>query len=84
MSILEGFIQTAPDSSGKKVRNVQLTVLQADGTLATVYMQVVAIVDDKGNIIDRFADEEFQSRVIELLTQIRDGLALMINQPLGS
>jgi hypothetical protein len=47
----EGYVQVAADGSGKKVRNLQLDVLQSDGSTATVYMQVIAIADREGNPI---------------------------------
>lgn len=44
----EAYVQVLPDSSGKRVRNLALEVLQADGTTAIVHMQVVSIVDQDG------------------------------------
>ena len=47
----EAFVQVAPDSTGKKVRNLQLDVPQADGSIVTVQMQVVNIRDENGQPI---------------------------------
>jgi len=47
----EAFVQVAPDSTGKKVRNIQLDLPQADGSITTVQMQVVSIRDENGTPI---------------------------------
>lgn len=74
----EAFVQITPDSSGKKVRNLQLDVLQPDGTTATVFMQVLSIVDESGKpftdgnefpTTDR-TNHELLTRAVELLEQI--------------
>jgi len=44
----ESFAQIAPDSTGKKIRNLAIDVVQPDGTASTVYMQVVSIADENG------------------------------------
>lgn len=71
-----GFVQVALDGPGKKIRNLKLDVLQDDGTIATVYQQVVSIVDEDGQLVD-FADAEFkakhlynQERIIALLQEM--------------
>jgi hypothetical protein len=68
------------DGSGqKKVRNLQLEVLQPDGTFATVQMQVVAIVDENGmpyTISNPAASEDDTTH--GLLTEIRDLLREML------
>lgn len=49
----ESLIQVATDGSGKKVRNLSVAQLQSDGTVATVYMQVVQIADrETGKVLD--------------------------------
>lgn len=52
----EAYVQVATDGSGKKIRNVQLDVVQADGTVATVQMQVVVPVDKDGQLIDHASE----------------------------
>ena len=39
----EGYVQTEINRTGPKIRNITASVLQPDGTTATVYMQVVAL-----------------------------------------
>lgn len=48
----EAFVQVPLDGAGKKIRNLQMQVVQSDGTIATVLMQVVTIVDENGFPID--------------------------------
>jgi len=48
----EAYVQVAPDSSGKKVRNLQVTTVDSTGTQNTVEMQVVAIADPNGQPLD--------------------------------
>mgnify|MGYP001301383429 CR=1 FL=1 len=69
----EGVVQVAPDATGKRIRNLSLQILQPDGTLQTVYMQVVSIVDDRGFPID-FIDQVWQSEVLAELSAIRIGI----------
>jgi hypothetical protein len=54
---VESFVQVLPDSTGKKVRNLQLDVLQPDGTVSTVMMQVVSIVDNEGRVVNPARDD---------------------------
>ena len=44
----EAYLQVLPDSTGKKIRNLSMQVLQPDGTTSTVYMQVISITDERG------------------------------------
>jgi len=44
----ESFVAVAPDSTGKKIRNLAIDVLQPDGTTTTVQMQVTNICDENG------------------------------------
>lgn len=46
------YVQVSPDSTGKKIRNLEVTTLQGDGSLATVEMQVVSITDKQGVPVD--------------------------------
>ena len=48
----ESFVQVAPDSTGKRIRNISLMVPQPDGTPVLTQMQVVSMVDRSGNLID--------------------------------
>jgi hypothetical protein len=44
----ETYVQVAADGSGKKIRNVGVEVLLADGSTETRYMQVVSVADADG------------------------------------
>jgi hypothetical protein len=67
------YVQVAPDSSGKKIRNLSMQVLQSDGTVATVYMQVVSIVDELGNPVSLDNTEVLTGILVEL-KRIRLGM----------
>ena len=73
MATSEGFVEVAPDSTGKQIRNLTATVVQPDGTYATVYMQVVSIVDANGQAID-WVDVDFKRRMLAELRAIRRGI----------
>jgi hypothetical protein len=84
MAADESYIQVAPDGSGKKVRNLQLDVLQPDGTMATVQMQVVSIVDEHGQLFavsNSFPVEDNEIR--EALAHIEDVLEQILFHIVG-
>ena len=60
----DAYVQIAPDSTGKRVRTVELALLQADGSTVTVEVQAVAITDDAGNLLDSSAWQ--QEALVEL------------------
>ena len=76
----EAFVQLAADGAGKRVRNVTAEVLQPDGTVATVYMQVLTLADAEGKILDleaaawRSAMLEAALKTNELLERIMETL----------
>jgi hypothetical protein len=82
----ESFVQVAPDSTGKKIRNLQVSLLQADGSVATVQMQVIAIADEDGNPIAFKRDLEVQQQHLDELRAIRIGMQLLVDwlNPLAS
>ena len=51
-SASQGYVQIATDGTGKKVLNLVQEVTLDDGTVDTVYTQVVALVDDEGEPVD--------------------------------
>jgi hypothetical protein len=73
----ESYVGVAPDSTGKKVRNLQLTLLEADGTIATVQMQVVALADVEGNPISLQTDRELL-RALHLESRLQTDILLRI------
>lgn len=60
----------AADGPGKKIRNLQVTLIQADGTTATVMMQVVALSDEAGNVILPVSARTFEATQAALLDEL--------------
>lgn len=70
MPAVDTYVPVGTDGAGdKKIRNLQIDILQPDGTVATVQMQVVAISDRDGRAFDLNAD-----RTAALLVQILEEL----------
>jgi hypothetical protein len=72
--------QIPPNSSGPKVRTLEVTTY-IDGVATTVEMQVVAIADNDGNVIDEFMDYNWQRRVIDELAALRQVLCDRLGAP---
>ncbi len=69
----EGYVQVAPDSTGKKIRNLELQVYQPDGTAATVEVQVVTLMDAEGRLLSPMAVEEdrcWRQQMLDALGEI--------------
>lgn len=69
------YVQVAPAGGGQNIRNLQVTVMQLDGTTATVEMQVVSIADSKGQMLS-FASmetglEAIHNDLLEILEHLR-------------
>lgn len=64
----QSFVQTLPDSTGKKVGTVELLALMADGTQATVEIQVIQLD---------------LSAIVELLQQIDRRMAAVEEEIVG-
>lgn len=77
----ESYVQVAPDSTGKQIRNLSLTVQATDGTFSTRQMQVVAIANSDGTPVT-FSDDIQQQMLLEL-QRIRLGLQLLSNNALS-
>jgi len=75
----ESSIQIAPDSTGKKVRNLSVYAQQPDGTVALVQMQVVSIVDASGTPVslDRASDFE---QLLDLTRRQNDLLQMLVTE----
>lgn len=86
----ETYIQVAPDSTGKQVRNLTLTVREINGTTGAItdnvrYMQVVNLADENGKPIDLSDFEDTQLAIRDVLFELRiisqllvDGLGIKI------
>lgn len=48
VGLVEAYVQVGPDSTGKKIRNLVVTVPQPDGSTTQAYMQVVGLADANG------------------------------------
>ncbi len=69
-------------SSGQKLRNLAVTVIDPATNLpVTVLMEVVAIADANGDIID-FDQKDYNMQVLRKLNQIVIYLAMITNQNL--
>jgi hypothetical protein len=49
----EAYVQIEIPRTGQKIRNLSTTALQPDGTVATVLMQVVALADANGQVLNQ-------------------------------
>lgn len=68
MSQQDSYVQVAPDSTGKRIRNVTFQALQADGTVITVQQQVIGLVNVDGVPVDIGRDNDV---IIQVLKDIR-------------
>lgn len=75
----EGLVQVAADSTGKKIRNIVASVLQPDGTVATVLMQVVTLVDEEGNPARFSDDHDLQQQMLDEMRAVRMGMQLLVD-----
>ena len=84
MALPEAFIQVSPDSTGKQVRNVTAQVLEpATGAVSTVYLQVVSLTDDNGNIINLDTSSRLDE-MTRLLTALVRGMEILTETQLMS
>lgn len=73
----EGFVQHAPDSTGKKIRTGELTAVEPDGTVGTVEQQKVQLVDRFG--FDADVDgEEWKHDLLREAKLIRVGIQRLL------
>jgi hypothetical protein len=66
----ESFVQVAPDGTGKQIRNLLVTESAIDGTLSSRYMQVVAIADGDGNVLN-LSSERLLQHLAALVAETR-------------
>jgi len=76
----ETYAAIPPNSTGPQVRTIEVTTF-VDGVPLTVEMQVVAIADSDGNVIDEFMDYNWQRRVIDELAALREMLCTRLGAP---
>lgn len=75
VGLLETYVQVPPDSTGKKIRNVLVTVPTADGSTTTAYMQVVGLADSDGFPIAN--PSMFQEELLGVLRDLKDSVDLL-------
>lgn len=68
-------VQLPSDGSGKKIRNLQSSVVE-DADVATVYTQVVALADDNAKLLPSPLD--WQEAVLERLDRQNELLEALI------
>lgn len=77
---IESVVQVAPNSTGAKIRNVSLSILQSDGTIATVMVQATSVVDaDTGRALD-VEGQEWRDDMIQTLRAIRRGIEILCDE----
>lgn len=67
----ESYVQIAPDSTGKKVRNQADQIIQSDGSVASVLRQIVTKCDADGNPVPEQENNELLVNIWMELKAIR-------------
>jgi hypothetical protein len=70
----ESYIQLAPDSTGAKVRNLEVTTYP-DDTATAVNQQVVVLADKLGRLIDN--DTSWREDTLRELRSVRELLTVI-------
>ena len=73
VGLTETYVQVAPDSTGKKIRNLLITVPASDGTSNPVYQQVVGLADVDGFPLTHSTQDE----ILRVLHEIKEGIDLL-------
>ena len=76
-------VQIEVPRTGQKIRNLSASVVQSDGTIATVLMQVVALADDQGNLINLDTRAQLDDLLL-VAKEIRGALLLLANELLNT
>jgi hypothetical protein len=67
---VENAVGLQPDGAGKKARTIEVVTV-IDGVETTVQMQVLAIADGAGNVIDSFSDYTLQKQMVREIQLLR-------------
>jgi hypothetical protein len=70
----ESYVQVAPDSTGAKIRNIELTTYP-DETATDVNQQVVVLADKVGRLLDN--DTSWREDTLRELRSVRELLAVI-------
>ena len=76
----ESYAAIPPNSTGPQVRTIQVTTV-VEGVPLTVDMQVIAIADEKGNVIREFMDYNWQRRMIDEMVALRQVVCDRLGAP---
>lgn len=74
----ETFVQVAPAGGGYDIRNVQVTLLQSDGSLVTTMQQVVSIADEDGRVLSFATMEQLLARILDTLEHMRSHMEMNV------
>jgi TolB-like protein len=72
----ESYVQVAPDSSGKKIRNLKMSIIGADGVVSDVYCQVLSIVNEAGEPVNLSFDVGVAEDILAELKHVRQLLEI--------
>jgi hypothetical protein len=70
----EANVQLNPGTGGLRVRTLEVTAVQPDGTLATVEMQVATIATPSGKVLDFDRIEDLLEDILEQLQEMNETL----------
>lgn len=70
-------VQIEVPRTGQKIRNLSVTAVQSDGSVATVLMQVVLLADADGNVIDLSALDALPDLLL-VTQEVRGLLKLLV------
>jgi hypothetical protein len=70
----ESYVQVAPDSTGAKIRNIEVTTYP-DDTATDVNQQVVVLADKLGRLIDN--DTSWREETLSELRSVRELLTVI-------
>jgi len=71
-------VQVAPDSTGKKISNLQMEVLQTDGSIATVQLQIISIADENGNPMRVVESQDVAQQMLDEMRATRIGMQMLV------
>lgn len=78
----EASVSISPESTGPKVRTLQVDVIDDDGSIASTVQQVVTLADKDGDVVDFSSTLDIQIQILRELKKIRLGLELLMGESL--
>jgi hypothetical protein len=80
---MDDYVQVPPNSTGEKIRTFAVE-REVGGAVASLSQQVTTLADDRGFTLPVAMSEETGQCILSELRLIRQGIALLIGQPLLS